>query len=242
MIAAELHHKIGELKGSEDVLTSTVFGFLKYPLMRPILLDFLGRAIKYFDEQQRLSDTTILEQLGEMLHFHFWKMIQINGTDDFTEPDLLIEGENCCLMVEVKYKSELSGEDQLRRYQRALEQFGQGKPHRALIYLTADPTPPILGPIALSTLEEKEFYWLSWLELHSAICDTLADLGESAAPLANDLLEILKIRGLEPFVGFTKTASIIPSADFFWTESKFFSDYDESRRLKGFNTKIFWEG
>lgn len=112
MIEADIKRKLPEIANSEDVLTSTVFGLLKYRLMHNILAKFIGKAVLYQKDNVFFKDALNLTQgFQKGFEISFWK-----NCGDYGKPDLLIEGAGFAVVVEVKLNSTISGTDQLRRY------------------------------------------------------------------------------------------------------------------------------
>src|SRR3990167_6464147 len=114
MIEAELSHKIDNR--SEDVLTSTVFGLLKYSFAKDLLISFLGKAQSVSDPSSYFSHL-----IGDHLlfagdyRFVFWKYF-----DRYGEPDLIIEGPDYVIIIEVKYLSGLSGGQRMGRSEKII--------------------------------------------------------------------------------------------------------------------------
>lgn len=131
MLEAELEGKLPEVENYEDVLTSNVFGTIKYLPFEEGLLQILSEAVNhgtddnfltYFRSKYNLDISEYM--IGEIL---FWPSIE-----DYGEPDLVIilkskgnENPNFILGIEVKYQSHKSGSgeerDQLKRYFESLQ-------------------------------------------------------------------------------------------------------------------------
>lgn len=112
MIIAELRGKLRSLEHQEDVLTSNVFTTLRlfrpYDLLRP----FLATGAR------DLADKITPEHRAQ---YFFWESLA-----DGTQPDVLIElkskspaGPNLLLLIEVKYLSGLSGNDEVEEDDRS---------------------------------------------------------------------------------------------------------------------------
>lgn len=223
MIHAELHGKCGQLRGSEDALSSSVFGLLRYRCMRPYLAAFFGRACPYFEEDRPIYCLQNVLTSDDLV-VSFWKKFQCGS-----EVDLVLESESASLVVfvEIKYLSDISGDDQLTRYFKALEyNYAATRSSRYLIYLTADAVRPDVDK-QVAELRGNNFYWLSWLELYPVLPDS--SFAESpAGEIAQDLKHLLEKRYLIPFRGFSMPPDNLrlPETPSFWQGGgDFFSDY-----------------
>jgi hypothetical protein len=107
---AEIYHKSVDT-GSEDQLTGNVFGvlrYLPYSVARQIIINsVIPAATSAFLEQSLPSE--ISDEWGRNLYF--WRRY----AGSHTEPDIVMELEQAVILIEVKYNSDLSGDDQLIR-------------------------------------------------------------------------------------------------------------------------------
>lgn len=222
VIFAELHDKLGEDGcGShdrmEDVLTSNVFGLLRYlPPDRSLLL-WLAQA-------EPVGNGPVLGK-ANAVETIFWPRLG-DGEADILLALETAPGEVDLVVVECKYESKKSGRaregrggceaqrDQLAKYALALfeDRFdirllrGRRVRRRAIVYLTASAGMPrdeieeSLGALRDSTWSDR-FYWLSWDRLWSVL--TELDREESNYRLvAGDILALLRRKALRPFSGF----------------------------------------
>ena len=125
MIQAVLGGKSLGYQYKEDILTSTVFGMIKYLKPDAILIPFIESAFLYDKNRttlwQKLNSEGIELRCYREVEFVFWAW-----NKDYGEPDLIlifrdhIHGEDdFLLVVEAKFKSGKSGtneNDQLVRY------------------------------------------------------------------------------------------------------------------------------
>jgi len=200
-----------ELEGMEDLLTSTVFGLLKYLPPNEGLLPFLSLAA-YTDGQNPLS--TVRAQTVQYTFWPWWQFGDCHGA----EPDLVIDlvsddQRRYKVLVEVKFRSEKSSlpdsaidvpKDQLGREWDNLSRLCQEeKAEPVLVYLTAD------YGIPLDEIEESrneysfkrpdathkfQCAWLSWRHLPDA-------LRSAEHPIAKDLVKLIERFGLTLFKG-----------------------------------------
>jgi len=219
MTIAEIHGKIssGNLSDRlEDLLTSDVFGPLRYLPFTEGLLCVLGKAQLYTD-----PDTTFYAKFGKNL-LNEPKVIFWPRTGR-SEPDALIEFDHHLVMVEAKYLSGKSGDfdpenaetasyDQLAREFRDLLDYQGDFSDRTLIYLTAHSTLPEedldKSRRAMNGEEgEEKFrqntYWLSWFEIRNAVEELLGEQKDQNKKLVlDDIKRLLHRKGFRKFEGF----------------------------------------
>ena len=231
MIQAELHGKLSEIKNSEDVLTSNIFGLLKY-LPNDILLNILDHA-------KTLSGKKIEFDLKSYIpEFIFWENIKGYG-----EPDLIIKfrnkvGHELILCIEIKYYSSKSGDgdnDQLKRYFEALSISSKEKSSfLGVVYLTKYPSRKELED-SLYYIKQKELddseeklFQLRWFEITKSLENYNGVLNRHEDLIVKDLIEYLKYKNFVEFTDFT-----FQSKDFNFSPDRFyFIDYKE---FKGFS-------
>jgi hypothetical protein len=207
MLMAQLRGKLATdvWLGSEDLLTSAVFGTLKN-LPASITAELLSRA-------QPLEGSTPLVLSGP-LSWHFWPWW------DVCEPDVVVEDEENLCIIEAKLYSEF-GEDattgsQLRRewtdgFRRA-QKVGKRLWLVALTNHASFPEEAIRRQLVRAGSESSRVCWLSWFEI-GRFLDGLGD--ELASGWREDLLELLSRMGLAPFDGFGEIISysaLIPTS------------------------------
>lgn len=207
MLMAQLRGKLATdvWLGSEDLLTSAVFGTLKN-LPTSITAELLSRA-------HPLEGSTPLVLSGP-LSWHFWPWW------DVCEPDVVVEDEENLCIIEAKLYSEF-GEDtttgsQLRRewtdgFRRA-QRVGKQLWLVALTNHASLPEEAIRRQLARAGSESSRVCWLSWFEI-GRFLDGLGE--ELASGWREDLLELLSRMGLAPFDGFGEIISysaLIPTS------------------------------
>ena len=230
MIEAVVHKKVvSELQNSEDCLTSTVWGLLKYRPMRTVLARFLGKARLYGNSEKCLRDK-IRENRFEQDRFKvtFWKRVP-----EFGEPDILIECGDFILLVEDKLYAPLSGEDQLTKYGMLLK-TQYSKYEKYVIYLTAHWDMP--SGISTEGLDGM-VYWLSWYELHTVVSELESELEVVAKEMASDLIRYLSCFGFYYFRGFSPVIVSCHEDQIFWNDAGIISKYELQRSP----VKWFWQ-
>ncbi|QEL15786.1 hypothetical protein [Limnoglobus roseus] len=226
MLFAELANKLGRNserahERGEDLLTSTAFQLLRYIPFRDGLFPILSRANQVCREGKRAWVSMYGLQLPADVDgctFRFWPRLRGNK-----EPDLIATFTQNgvpfgSVVVEVKLDSRKSGtddedfepsesrisRDQLLGYWQLLqeESLTTGVPPLGVIYLTADVTPP---KDELESSLSRPGDWLYWLSWHSVaeVVQRCARSGIGGLP-AQDLIDILRKKGLGGFMGFPK--------------------------------------
>lgn len=225
MTIAEIHGKISSGGGNlsdrlEDLLTSDVFGPLRYLPFTEGLFCVLGKARLYID-----PDTTFYAKFGKnRLHepeveVEFWPRTGCS------EPDVLVKFGDHLVVIEAKYLSGKSGDfdpenaetassDQLAREFRDLLEYEGDFPNRTLIYLTAHSTLPKedldKSYCAVDGEENKEkfrqnTYWLSWFEIRNAVEELLDEQEDQNKKLIlDDIINLFYRKGFRKFDGFDK--------------------------------------
>lgn len=205
----------------EDVLTSNVFGVLKYIPLEAALIPFLSKARTPGGEFPLASLSSYAEAT-----FEFWPWLEEPNCTP-CEPDLLIRinyphGEKILVLIEAKYRSgksseeepntscaqsELPPKDQLSREWKNLKSLAEKESAQpVLIYLTADigcPTEEIEA--SQQALENRKqvrgtICWLSWRHLPAIIVN-------SEHEMLRDLAAVLHRLSLIFLGGFSKFVS-----------------------------------
>lgn len=194
MLMAQLRGKLPTdvWLGSEDLLTSAIFGTLKN-LPASTTAELLSKA-------QPLEGSTPL-LLSAPLHWHFWPWW------DVCEPDVVVEDEENLCIIEAKLYSEFGENEtagsQLRREWadglRRAQEAGKQLWLVALTNHTMVPDEAIRQQLARAGAESCRVCWLSWSEI-GRFLRGLRD--ELVSGWSEDLLEVLTRMGLAPFDGF----------------------------------------
>jgi hypothetical protein len=249
MTLAEIHGKISETgtnlsERMEDLLTSDIFGCMRYLPAQKVLIPFLRRVRSFHGNTLSLPDKII------RVHYSFWPWLKLPGCIP-CEPDVVLglemEGRQVNLvLVEAKYYSGLSSEedertepnDQLARELDNLdivscEALGW-KSHleiasRTLLFITQDMgIPRALLAKSLAEYTRKrhksgDIYWASWRFLPSIVERSLEKelLPESKAVL-EDMLALLLRKELKMFGGVEPVAEYFASPEFYsFTPTKY---------------------
>jgi len=229
MIQAELNGKLPEVENSEDVLTSSVFGLLRYLPPQKGIFRILEQTKDYSSRRNPLivnlkAKNINLSQYDEV-NYYFWEYSSKHG-----EPDLILiirssEKKIVPLMlcIEVKYLSEKSraGEyDQLMDYCLSLENAASRKTFSeegiaefegvfaGVVYLTyfsqyaaVQESLKEIGKRGLKNYESK-LYELRWNDITRAL-KGIESGGKYEQKIVNDLVELMKKKNFVDFEGFS---------------------------------------
>ena len=219
----ELHGKIPQNSSfiySEDVLTSTIFGNLRYFSSNTLLNSFLSKA-------RNLNSENFLASFSENLVINFWKKYASKQYSQINEPDLILEDENQVLIIECKYHSPLDENfteddtqymNQLLRYSSILDEYYCEKKKKTIIFLTLKDynISEVFKRTQKKLSNDIGLYWLHWEDLFTSLkkdINTIVVSGEKR--LAQDLIDFLLLRQLKYFTGLN-----ISSFNFSWKYKK----------------------
>lgn len=208
MIDAELHGKIPELENSEDLLTSSVFGMLKYFQGSTVLFKILNQA-KGLSGQMPFNNCK--ESDFTNFEIEFWPNLQEAG-----EPDMLIrfenpQGEEKVLCVEVKLdsgKSSFGEHDQLKKYYNYLNRINP-KNFLGLIYLTKHPSETefqeSLTEIQKCSVDnaEPKLFSLNWTQVLDMISKERINQSPLLDHILSDIEKYMEKKNLGSFKGFS---------------------------------------
>ena len=213
MFITQIRNKLSRSEEDmEDLLTGNVFGVWRYlptEVTEVGLLRFL-RTARRLDGVHFSGPNTI-----NTIKWRFWRWIQ-EGDAKGAEPDVLIEIissdlQKWLLLVESKYQSPKSSNDQLAKEMHNLRNIAQTPDFTdyALIYVTAHtliPKADIEEAISKLTAETDEgsqdkFYWTTWHNLPNILDETMNMCTEPHNTLLNDLQTIVLRMGFYFFTG-----------------------------------------
>ncbi len=228
MTVAEIRGKISEAgtnlsERMEDLLTSDVFGCMKYLPAQKVLIPFLSRARSF------LGNSLVLPSRVVRVHYSFWPWLKLPGCIA-CEPDVVLGLETedhqlHLLLIEAKYYSGLSSEederiepnDQLARELDNLDVVSCGdlgrRPNldiasRTLLFVTQDmgiPRTLLMQSLAEYTRKRHkggDIYWASWRFLPTILEQSLeAETVQENIAVMEDMLKVLLRKGLVMFAG-----------------------------------------
>lgn len=242
MTIAEIHGKISEAgtnlsERMEDLLTSDIFGCMRYLPAEKALIPFLHTARSFHDKTFTITDKIIT------VHYSFWPWLKLPGCTP-CEPDVVLgletDGHRVHLVfVEAKYYSGLSSEenerpepnDQLARELDNLDAvscvtFGW-EPQldvatRTLLFVTQDMGLPrrllaqSLAEYSRKRHKDGDIFWTSWRFLPSILEQSVEkeSIPENMAAL-EDMLSLLLRKGLIMFRGVKPATGYFVLPDFY---------------------------
>lgn len=211
----ELRNKIPQNSGflySEDVLTGTIFGNLRYFGNQHLLKHFLNESLDIYGNKLSQNDDAQYE-------IYFWKKYCLSDSKSYNEPDLVLFNNSCVILIECKYFSFLDEniveengkreyENQLIRYASVISEYYNNRSKKIIIYLTNDKKMPV--DILYKTenhiknnFNDINLYWLSWSHLHKVINSNHSYFSLGNKTLLSDLIKFLEKRNLYTFNGFS---------------------------------------
>ena len=236
MIQAVLGGKSLGYEYTEDILTSTIFGLLKYLRSDMVLIPFIESAFLYDKERTTLWEKLNIEGIElrcyREVEYIFWAWNQNYG-----EPDLIlilrehVHGlDDLLLVVEAKFKSGKSGideNDQLARYFEAInsdiENFTESSVSSFrgkkgyIIYLTeAEAYSDIMATTQLIQSKHNEIkenvFHLRWHQLYKTLEKMYPYFSSYEIDIVFDLMKYMEKLGLRDFSGISLPDESLSSA------------------------------
>jgi hypothetical protein len=191
----------------EDKLTGDFFGHLQYIPYRLVLKPILQACYFAIENKQQFLDAL---DSNEEFTYKFWPRYEEG------EPDLILESDNAIILIEVKYQSGLSSDDEIEDPEESRHQLAResqilnrikGNKKAFLIFLAKQSD---AAPIYFKTCEKKKihknilFGYLSW----STALETLVGIktnGSLSFPndiIIKDLIDLLRKKRFERFKNF----------------------------------------
>ncbi|MBK8396194.1 MAG: hypothetical protein IPL26_13280 [Leptospiraceae bacterium] len=208
----ELRDKIprnSSFLNSEDVLTSNIFGTLRYFSNQNILISFLNKSINMEGKKLEIA-------INSNFNIEFWKKYKKQSENFYDEPDLVLIDKNNVILIECKYHSFIYDEsyilenkkiysNQIIRYSVILNRNEFNNKNKYIIFLSNDSVfPTQIMADSKSKINNADLYWLSWHKLFGILNKENAGfLSEGEQIIRKDLLNFLKKRNLKVFDGFT---------------------------------------
>lgn len=197
----------------EDKLTGDFFGTLRYMDFCDGLQPILCGALRKSDEPQGASQTAI--QLIENVnctnmreeHIKFWPK------HDRGELDVLLEFDNCCIGIEVKFNSGLSSDDQLIREAEILCDLAKDK-EKILLFIAGHESCVSVYRAYKDVIRKQGvcFVFASWENILESMKDLLNGGKGSKYTfgqrlMISDLVRLLKRKGFDTFLSMTNGIS-----------------------------------
>jgi len=228
MTIAEIRGKISEAgtnisERMEDLLTSDIFGCLRYVPAEKVLMPFLHTACSFHGKDFTVPGKII------RVHYRFWPWLKSSGRVP-CEPDVVIglETDNHqihLVMIEAKYYSGLSSEEderpepnnQLARELDNLDvascatfgwQISLGVVSRTLLFVTQDMGIPrellrqSLAEYSHKRKKDSDIFWTSWRLLPLILEQSLQkETNSEYKAVMEDMMRLLLRKGLVMFHG-----------------------------------------
>lgn len=195
--------------GEEDMLTSSVFG----------MLEILDRS-KFLAPVLEQCGVELVEDIDlGRLSFNYWE-----STGKRT-PDVILRDKSILISVESKLGSQIDNWQLVEEYEDGIK----AQRNFWLIAITADYIQPAELEKAKSVLKEKGFKdphikWINWQQIYAFLLINAEGGNETEQKLIDELLALLKAKGLSMFYQFNETQ--LSNVATLWSEMpKFLEDY-----------------
>ena len=204
---AEIYHKFST--DLEDVLTGDFFGAMRYmPFNRG-----LNQIFKNYAVSEDPQVTHILSNAADDdFNFEFWKRSE-NG---LVEIDGFIPLTSVGIGIEVKYRSGLSGGDQLEKEAQVLDEWCNGKEKLLILIGEAEEAKAIyIENKDKRVFRDVHLAYLSWQDILLGL-DQVVISSSYEKKMIEDLKTLLREKGFVSFEGFSIDQPVVDK-DICWT-------------------------
>lgn len=191
---AEIYHKI--TSKYEDELTGNFFGTMRYiPFQRGLKQIFLNSL-----NSKDLTCFNLLSNITENdFEFSFWK----NSKLGLGEIDGVLTVGNVAIGIEVKYFSELSGDDQLEREAAMLEEWYLDSKEKILLFVAPE---DVAKKMYIENYQKNCFHgihlgYITWQDILNSL-NTVDTVNKYEELMVLDLKQLLMKKGFISFDGF----------------------------------------
>ncbi len=204
---AEIYHKFST--DLEDVLTGDFFGVMRYmPFNRGLNQIFKNYAVS--------EDPQVMHILSNAadgdFNFEFWKRSE-NG---LVEIDGFIPLTSVEIGIEVKYRSGLSGRDQLEKEAQVLDEWCNGKEKLLILIGEAEEAKAIyIENKDKRVFRDVHLAYLSWQDILLGLDQVLIS-SSYEKKMIEDLKTLLREKGFVSFEGFSIDQPVVDK-DICWT-------------------------
>ena len=204
---AEIYHKFST--DLEDVLTGDFFGAMRYmPFNRGLNQIFKNYAVS--------EDPQVMHILSNAadgdFNFEFWKRSE-NG---LVEIDGFIPLTSVEIGIEVKYRSGLSGGDQLEKEAQVLDEWCNGKEKLLILIEEAEEAKAIyIENKDKRVFRDVHLAYLSWQDILLGLDQVLIS-SSYEKKMIEDLKTLLREKGFVSFEGFSIDQPVVDK-DICWT-------------------------
>ena len=203
---AELRGKIENNK--EDELTGNFFGTLRYTGFEKILQPLFVRCIR---------PAELANKVKKIRGGYWGDKIRFWPYDSPAEIDVLLDFEEILIGVEVKYQSNLSGDDQLEREAEILQKKANGREKILILLATESKCHEIITKTRRRNIFNEfgvNLSYISWEDVSDELIKL--QLTDFDALIAEDLIKLLRLKGFESFRSFEFDVDLNNAKDF-WT-------------------------
>lgn len=224
----------------EDKLTGDFFGTLRYmdfcDGLQPILCGALQKSEKHQEESQtaiQLLKNVNCTNIRDEEHIKFWPK------HDLGELDILLDFDNCCIGIEVKFNSGLSSDDQLIREAEILCDLAKDKA-KILLFIAGHESCVSVYRAYKAVIRKQGvcFVFASWEDILQSMKDLLNGGNESKYTfgqrlMISDLVRLLTRKGFDTFLSMTngisdKSGTLIEKDGYFMMDNN--KDYTTNYR------------
>ena len=201
---------------SEDKLTGDFFGTLRYmdfcDGLQPILCGALRKSEKQQAESKaaiQLIENANCTNISDAEHIKFWPK------HDLGELDVLLNFDNCCIGIEVKFKSGLFSDDQLIREANILCDLAKDKKKILLFIAKHESCISVYRKHKNIISKDVHFVFASWEDILQSMKDILHGGKGSKYTFGQklmicDLVRLLTRKGFDTFLSMTNGISDRP--------------------------------
>lgn len=204
---AEIYHKFST--DLEDVLTGDFFGAMRYmPFNRGLNQIFKNYAVSEDPQVMHILSNAA----DDDFNFEFWKRSE-NG---LVEIDGFIPLTSVEIGIEVKYRSGLSGGDQLEKEAQVLDEWCNGKEKLLILIGEAEEAKAIyIENKDKRVFRDVHLAYLSWQDILLGLDQVLIS-SSYEKKMIEDLKTLLREKGFVSFEGFSIDQPVVDK-DICWT-------------------------
>jgi len=204
---AEIYHKFST--NLEDVLTGDFFGPMRYlPFNRGLNQIFKNYAVSEDPQVMHILSNAADDDFD----FEFWKRSE-NG---LVEIDGFIPLASVGIGIEVKYRSGLSGGNQLEKEAQVLDEWCNGKEKLLILIAEAEEAKAIyIENKDKPVFQDVHLAYLSWQDILLGL-DQISTASSYEKRIVEDLKALLREKGFISFEGFSMDQPVVDK-DICWT-------------------------
>ena len=200
----------------EDKLTGDFFGTLRYMDFYDGLQPILCGALRKSEKQQETSQDAIqLLKKVNCTNIRDEEYIKFWPKHDLGELDVLLDFDNCCIGIEVKFQSGLSSDDQIIREAEILCDLAEDKKKILLFIAGHESCVSVYREYKDDIGKDVCFVFVSWEDILQSMKDLLSGGKGSKYTfgqrlMISDLVRLLTRKGFDTFLSMTNGISDRP--------------------------------